>query len=260
MSEMPLRIDWRGCTDRGSVREVNEDNFAALPEFGLWAVADGMGGHARGDWASARIVESLKHVPNSGAFEPLMRSCSDAIHAANAQIFQEAEAQSSRMGSTVVGLVIAQRRFGIVWAGDSRAYLLRNHHLYQLTRDHTQVQALVDAGNLTPEEARHHPFAHVLAKAVGVEEVLELEAVADDVLADDVFLLCSDGLYGTLSDAEITDVLVQAHPLHSAQQLIDRCLEVGAKDNVTVVVVQVQEPTQIVFASGTAETQSGDES
>ncbi len=248
MSEQSFRIDWRARTDRGSVRELNEDRYIAVPEACVWAVADGMGGHDHGDWASEAIITAIEGIARENDFDAMLKATADAVHSANAEIFSAAQANGGRMGSTVVGLVIADRRFAVLWAGDSRAYLLRDQMLIQLTRDHTQVQALIDRGLLSPEEAQSHPMSHVLAKAVGVEPSLEIDAIADTVESGDVFLLCSDGLYGTLGEVEIRDILRSGTPAETAERLVSRCLEVGARDNVTAVVVHAREPTRLVFA------------
>lgn len=250
MNERPMRIDWQARTDRGTVRDNNEDNYAAHPETGIWAVADGMGGHERGDWASERIVAAIETVRPNGDFDQLVKDFSSAIHTANAEIYEASVSHGARMGSTVVGLVIGGRRFAVVWAGDSRAYLLRRGTFIQLTTDHTQVQALIDRGILAPEEARSHPMSHVLAKAVGVESSLELDAIADIVEPGDIFLLCSDGLYGTLNEGEIHGILAVGPPSTAAETLLDRCLVSGAGDNVTIVIIQAQEPTSLIFAPG----------
>ncbi len=181
MTDQAFRIDWRARTDRGSVREHNEDRYIAVPEARVWVVADGMGGHDHGDWASERIVAAVEGIAPEHDFDGMLKATADAVHSANAEIFSAAQANGGRMGSTVVGLVISDRRFAVLWAGDSRAYLLRDQMLIQLTRDHTQVQALIDRGLLSPEEAQSHPMSHVLAKAVGVEPALEIDAIADTV-------------------------------------------------------------------------------
>lgn len=249
MTRSKFRLDWSARTDRGSVRDHNEDAFAALPEQGVWIVADGMGGHESGDWASQVITRSIGELPHTADFEVLLSACSDAIHRANSEIYAKGQERGAQIGSTVVGLVVSGGAFGVLWAGDSRAYLLRGGVLHQLTTDHTQVQALVDRGILPPEEAKTHPMAHVLAKAVGVEPTLELEGFTDSVQPGDTFLLCSDGLHGVLDDAEIQQLLMRGRFDESSDALVDRCLVVGARDNVTVVIVQAQEPTQLIFAS-----------
>ena len=248
MNEQRLNVEWQAVSDPGSVREVNEDSFIAKPDFGVWAVADGMGGHESGDWASAQVVAAIEATTVEADFGGLVENCANGIHRANATVFDAAEAKGIRMGSTVAALVIQDRQFGAVWAGDSRVYLLRNRILHQLTRDHTQVQDMVDRGLISAESARDHPMAHILARAVGVQPELEVDAIADAVIPGDIFLLCTDGLYGTLSDDEVSYALAH-EPLESVtQHLIDRCLERGANDNVTVIVVRAQEPTMLVFS------------
>ncbi|MFM6932574.1 MAG: PP2C family protein-serine/threonine phosphatase [Novosphingobium sp.] len=256
MTSREYRLDWQASTDTGSVRDHNEDLFAVVPDLKVWVVADGMGGHSAGDWASKQIAESFSELPDCEDLEGLLEAVSNAIHSANATIFQRGVSEGKTMGSTVVSLAISGDAFGIVWAGDSRAYLLRGGELLQLTTDHTQVQAMIARGILPPEEAESHPMSHVLSKAVGVEETLELEGITDKFHSGDLFLLCSDGLHGVLQAGEIRDILLTSEFTASADRLIERCLEVGAKDNVTVIVVQAHERTQLVFGS-TAEPQEG---
>ncbi len=246
MTARDFRTDSHARSDPGSVREANEDSFAALPQSGIWAVADGMGGHEQGEWASAAIVRTIEDAAQGDGFDAVLASCADAIHAANRIVCAEAGRMNIRMGSTVAALVIRDRRFGVVWAGDSRAYLMREGTLYQLTRDHTQVQEMLDRGLISPQDAVDHPMSHVLARAIGVTDELELDAIADDACADDLFLLCSDGLYGTLPDDELAEILRAVPVGEIADTLIARCLKKGANDNVTVIVVQAQEPTLLI--------------
>lgn len=249
MSTQHFRFDWQARTDRGSVREHNEDSFAAVPDRGIWLVADGMGGHEAGDWASQQITEQFADLPHTEGLDSVLNACADAIHRANASIYAVAQQRGTQIGSTVVVLALAEDGFGVIWAGDSRAYLLRGRLLHPLTRDHTQVQAMVARGILSPAEAANHPMSHVLAKAVGVEADLELEGVTDRIECGDLFLLCSDGLHGMLSDDQILQELTAGSFAESAERLVRHCLEVGARDNVTVVLVEAHEPTQLIFAS-----------
>jgi serine/threonine protein phosphatase PrpC len=250
MNEMRLKIDWQAISDPGSVREVNEDSLIAKPDFGVWAVADGMGGHESGDWASAQVVAAIETSAVESDFASLVENCANSIHRANTTVFNAAEAKGIRMGSTVAALVISGRQFGAVWAGDSRVYLLRNRILHQLTRDHTQVQDMVDRGLISFESARDHPMAHILARAVGAAPELEIDAIADVLIPGDIFLLCTDGLYGTLSDDELCYALTLEPLENVTKHLLDRCLERGANDNVTVIVVRAQEPTVLIFSPG----------
>jgi serine/threonine protein phosphatase Stp1 len=247
MNDQRLKIDWQAISDPGSVREVNEDSFIAKPDSGVWAVADGMGGHESGDWASAQVIAAIETCAVESDFSCLVENCANSIHRANATVVNAAGAKGIRMGSTVAALVISGRQFGAVWAGDSRVYLLRNRILHQLTRDHTQVQEMVDRGLISPESARDHPMAHILTRAVGAAPELEVDAIADVIIPGDIFLVCTDGLYGTLSDDELSYALAHEPLENVTQHLLDRCLERGANDNVTVIVVRAQEPTMLVF-------------
>lgn len=248
MSERGLRLVEEVRTDVGKVREHNEDSLLQRPDAGLWAVADGMGGLERGEWASAEVVAALRAAPISGGFDEDARRAADAIHAANRRIHAESEASGERMGSTVVALLVNGRRFAVLWAGDSRAYLLRNGQLHRLTRDHTQVQELVDGGLLSPDDAVNHPMSHVLTRATGVEPGLEIDAIADEAEVGDVFLLCSDGLHGVVSDAEIGLTLGMERLPAACDRLIQLVLSRGGPDNVTLVAVGCEEATLLSLA------------
>lgn len=243
MSTAPLRIISDAATHEGRVRKNNEDSFCARPDQGLWCVADGMGGHQNGEFASAAIVEAFEALAPSDAFDASCASIAGAIHAANARIHVEGADGKEQMGSTVVALFVRDRQFAVFWVGDSRAYLLRGGSLIQLTRDHTQVQALIDRGIMTEAEAKGHPMGHVLARAVGVEDAVEVDVIVDEVLAGDIFLLCSDGLHGTMAEPEIRIFLETAAQGSAPEKMVARTLDLGAPDNVTVVTVAAREPT-----------------
>lgn len=244
-----LRIDGVAATHPGLVRAANEDAFCDRGSDGLWAVADGMGGHAAGDWASRALAEALAAAALPPELESAADSAASAIHRANARIRAEAERRGAQMGSTVVALVVCEGRFAVLWVGDSRAYLLRGGQLVQLSRDHTQVQEMVDRGLIAAHEARDHPRGHVLSRAVGVRDRLEIDAVVDEVEPGDIFLLCSDGLTGEVDDTEITRVLTDYPGRQAAlDRLFAMALDRGAPDNVTAVIVTAQEATAISFA------------
>jgi serine/threonine protein phosphatase PrpC len=248
VTQARLRIDWQARSDPGAVRTINEDRIASDADRGIWAVADGMGGHANGDWAAEILTQTITNAPPETGFDAILQGCAKAIHAANQTVFAEATGKQVRMGSTVAALVIAERRFGVLWVGDSRIYLLRDRVLHQLTRDHTQVQDMVDRGLLSPESAIGHPMSHVLTRAIGVEHALALDATTDDIVSGDIFLLCSDGLYGALPDTEIAEILCQTGIDGAADLLISRALDQEARDNVTAIVVRAQEPTLLMLA------------
>lgn len=242
-----LRIEDASLTDTGLARSENEDCHASLPAQQVWLVADGMGGHDNGRFASQTIVESARAAALPEGLEQACYALGDAIHAANAKIYQTSREAGKMMGSTVVALVVRDGDFAVMWAGDSRAYLFRDDQLIQLTRDHSQVQELMDRGMLTAEEAADHPMRHVLARAVGVQEELQIDAIRDTVNKGDLFLLCSDGLHGVVEESQIAEIL-REHGNAGAQKLIEASLDKGAPDNVTVVLVYASEPTMLVLA------------
>ncbi len=225
-------------TDVGKIREINEDSYFTDASLGVWAVADGMGGHEFGERASQAIVEALKSVGNAPSLDVQIENVRNSVLAANSMIYAEGQAKGQRMGSTVVSLVVHDGEYAVMWAGDSRAYLYRDGTLMQVSRDHTQVQSLIDRGLLAPEDAAGHPMSHVLARAIGVLAQTDLDVVRDALKPDDLFLLCSDGLYGLVSDAEIAERLDPSKLGGTAEDLVNLSLERGAPDNVTVIVVR----------------------
>lgn len=245
------RLEAWGASDPGRVRRVNEDRYCLRDDVSLWAVADGMGGHAHGDWAANAVVQALESVDLPEDFDVATQSVAESIHSANRRIWAETQRRDQQMGSTVVALVVRGSRFSVLWVGDSRVYLLRAGVLVPLTRDHSQVQEMVDRGLITPEEARSHPRSHVLARAIGVGARLQVDVVADEIEPGDLFLLCSDGLTGVLDDLAIGTILDQAPPPSALATLIGQTLERGAPDNVTAILVSAKrETTRLDFAGG----------
>ena len=174
-----------------------------------------MGGYENGRWAAAAVIAASDTIRLRGRFEPDVLAVEEAIRSANRTIFEAGERSGVRMGSTVAALFIAGDQFACLWSGDSRIYRVRDGWLRRLTHDHSQVQSLVDRGLLTSEEASRHPMANVIRHAVGVEIPMRLDTVADEVVAGDIFLLCSDGLSGVVTDREIARHLHAAAPCRS---------------------------------------------
>ncbi|WP_295453254.1 protein phosphatase 2C domain-containing protein [uncultured Thiodictyon sp.] len=235
----PYRWTSGGLTDPGRRRKVNQDNFLDRPDLGLWAVADGMGGHRDGGRASRTLVEALATLPRPR----LLGAAADAVRGVltkvNRQLAEETAADGGDVvGSTIVTLIAVGDHCGILWVGDSRAYRLRDGVMTRVSRDHTQVQALVDQGVLAPEQAEHHPYSNVLARAIGAESTVEIDTLIAPLRAGDRYLLCSDGLDKEVSDAQIAAVLADGAPGQAAQALVERACEAGGRDNVTAVVVQ----------------------
>lgn len=245
MTTLPLRIQSGATSHEGHVRDRNEDSFACLDQDGLWVVADGMGGHERGEWAAAALTRELGSGPLGRTFETACGEVAERIHRANRVIFEEADGRGVRMGSTIVTLLLRDRRFAVLWVGDSRAYLLRGGVLHQLSSDHSEVQELVERGLLQPEDAEGHPMSHVLARAVGVADGVEVDVIEDEVEPGDVFLLCSDGLHGYVAREDIARLLAQDSPQSISESLLCLTLDRGAPDNVTVIAVMVSEPTLV---------------
>ncbi|MBU6396583.1 MAG: serine/threonine-protein phosphatase [Rhodospirillales bacterium] len=229
-------------TDVGAVRKHNEDNMLARPDIGLWVVADGAGGHDSGEVASGMIVEALSRLPATLGAGELLSGIRLTVSGVHAALREEAAKRggNSMIASTFVGLMIRDKHFACLWAGDSRAYLLRHGQLQQITRDHSLVQELVDAGTLRPEDAERHPHANVITRAVGADdETLELDKVIGQIQPGDRFLLCSDGLSKTLSEQEIQGLLGVPDGVPPTELLIAAALARRVNDNVTAVVVEV---------------------
>jgi serine/threonine protein phosphatase PrpC len=227
------------ATHVGKVRKLNEDALLEHPQIGLWAVADGVGGASAGDWASAFTVQSLGRSSKPDSIAEFVAEVSERLGAVNGTLRRQAKAAARQaIATTVVVLQFFDEKFACTWAGDSRLYLLRRGQLRQVNRDHSEVQEMVDRGMLESSEARNHPRGNVVTRAVGAYETLDLDLAQDQLLADDTFLLCSDGLTKTAEDDEIATLLSQP-PEKAVGALIELALDRGAPDNVTVVVVKV---------------------
>lgn len=234
---------WRSAarTEVGKVRARNEDAFLAMPEQGLWVVADGMGGHQNGALASRLIVEQLAE-PSAGDLPQRLAELRKRLHGVNRRLGQELTVTAAQpdpvIGSTVVALLIEDDRAACIWAGDSRCYLWRGCRLYQLSRDHSLLQQLIDEQQLSPAEAARHPAAHALTRAIGASEELKLEILELDILPGDAFLLCSDGLYQGLSADQLGAALNLPSPQLTLNRLFQQALDGPARDNLSAVVIR----------------------
>lgn len=228
-------------THPGLKRKVNEDSILVRTERGLWAVADGMGGHEAGDVASAKVVEALSMVPPHSRVDHFVTDAISALKNVNDELIQLARADHvpKTIGSTVVGIAISGAEFGCFWAGDSRAYRIRQGEIAQLSRDHSLVQDLIDAGMLSPKEAETHPNANVITRAVGAAEDLRVDVSAGDTQPGDLFLLASDGLTRVVDDDTIYEELMASEPEEAAERLLKTVLARGAPDNVSLIIVRV---------------------
>ena len=232
---------WRceSASHPGTVRRHNEDCFLDRSALGLWVVADGVGGQRGGQTASRAVVAALDALPATlpaAELLPRVRLAMAEVHDALQPGPDDSESSSQQPASTMVALLRGGNHFACLWAGDSRVYLLRDGQLVQLTRDHSHVQDLVDAGQLAAQDAESHPHANIITRAVGTPDTLELDKVHGVALPGDLFLLCSDGLFKALPETRLTELLVSGSRAHA---LLDAALAAGARDNVTVLTVSV---------------------
>lgn len=227
------------ATHTGAVRKLNEDALLDNAETGLWVVADGVGGHTAGDYASHTLVEALSRIAPQQSAAELLMAVRQQIEIANANLRAYAANEGIDItATTVAALLCFGQHYAAVWAGDSRVYLYRDAELRLVTRDHTAVQELVDAGAITPEEALHHPHRNVVTRAVGAAGTIEVDMVQDRLQANDIFLLCSDGLGKVVSEEEIVAAIRAMAGEAVPDYLIDKALAGGGPDNVTVVLVE----------------------
>jgi serine/threonine protein phosphatase PrpC len=237
MSAPSTRLQSAVRSHVGHVRALNEDACLARPDLGIWAVADGMGGHDSGDYASNLIVGELGRVRRPGSARELLQSVDETLARCNETLLERA-GDGELSGSTIVALLIFEQNFAAIWAGDSRLYRLRGGGLERLSHDHSYVQELVERGKLAPEQARHHPLANRITRAIGADRQLHLDVIDGRLEPDDLFLLCSDGLTGMIDDSAIAAILAETDPETAADGLIEAALDAGGSDNVSVIVVR----------------------
>jgi serine/threonine protein phosphatase PrpC len=237
---------WSCCrTDTGRHRRVNEDAYLNLDDIGLWIVADGMGGHFRGDLASRMIVDAFSDLARPQTIDEFAVLARERLRHANAAICHEVlDAHTGQiMGSTVVIFLVYNHEWLCLWAGDSRAYLLRDGQLIQITHDHSVVQEMVDSGKLRKAEAVNHPAAHKITRAIGTRSNLQLDEHRSFLRDGDTVLLCSDGLNREVEDQELAEILDNYDCEEASRELVDLTLERGARDNVTVAVIKFEATT-----------------
>lgn len=257
---MPQHVEFRYCavTDKGMVRAQNEDALAVLPDIGVAILADGMGGYRAGevasriavDTCSAVLDQGLRHFDwDNGAERPAERGerlaqvLTDAVQRANVAIVDAARSQPdcAGMGTTLVITLMHHDKLMVAHVGDSRAYRMRDGQLEQITRDHSQVQDQVDAGLLTPQQARVAANRNLVTRALGIERTVAVELGQFTVKPADIYLLCSDGLSDMVEDAEIADLLyAQGSTLDRAGSgLVARANALGGVDNISVILVRI---------------------
>ncbi|MBW4646238.1 MAG: Stp1/IreP family PP2C-type Ser/Thr phosphatase [Goleter apudmare HA4340-LM2] len=241
-----MKLNFTGITDPGLIRSNNQDAYYIDPEGRFFVVADGMGGHAGGEEASRIATQEIRAYLEENWQSPQLPKdlLMQALSRANEAILQDQQSHPERadMGTTVV--VVLFRSPDITWCahvGDSRLYRLRKSHLEQVTEDHTWVARAIKLGDITAEEARSHPFRHVLSRCLGREDLNQIDVQPLDVQVGDRLLLCSDGLTEELVEQKINDCL-KDNPLlkQAASSLVEAAKEQGGHDNITVVIVSAE--------------------
>jgi len=230
-----------GVSHKGCVRDHNEDSYLVEPQIGLWVVADGMGGHEAGEVASASIVEHLATIGIASSAPDLRARFEDRLNRAHAEIRRISRSRGVTIGSTVAALLAMDGRFACLWSGDSRVYLVRDGAISQISRDHTEVQELLDSGAISAAEAENWPRRNVITRAIGVNDDIAIDFQQGETLAGDIFILSTDGLTAHVSDAEIAAAVLSAAPQAACEKLLAMVLERGGTDNVTIVLVKIRD-------------------
>lgn len=246
--------------DKGNRRENNEDSAAAIDmnvatgdatqTIGIYAVADGMGGHREGEVASRLAIQTAVQevvsritAENGNVADSYKEWLQQALETAN-RVVRGDRPKHDRMGTTLVVAVVVNDQAYIANVGDSRAYLIIKDDIYQITQDQSVVQALVTAGAISPEEAQNHPYKHMLSQAIGIDTAIKVDTFNTEIAADAFLLLCSDGLTNELSDNEILNIIRDAEtPQLASDQLVKAAKDSGGKDNISVVLIQLSQNT-----------------
>lgn len=251
-----MRIRYAGNTHVGMKRDHNEDSLYLLPEENVYIVADGMGGHASGEVASQMAVETVAQFFKDTAEDEDMtwpfkmqkdrsyieNRVATAVKLANYKIFETAQADAKKkgMGTTCVTTYFTDKHIYIGHVGDSRVYRLRGQDYSQITEDHSLLNDYIKMKDLTPEEIENFPHKNVIVRALGMKETVQVDVLAEETLHKDIFLLCSDGLNGMVSDAEMRDILLSCNDdlEQACNRLIQQANQAGGTDNITCVLVQ----------------------
>lgn len=238
---------WRSSsfTDPGRKRALNEDAVLDNPDWGLWAVADGMGGHDGGDIASKTVIDYLSRYAGAQSLAALVDTIENLILDANQTLFKRriASSQGDVTGSTVAVLGVYQQFAIVLWAGDSRIYRLRHGQLSCLSEDHSIVRELVSAGHISEQEAEVHPSANVILRAIGGDKTLYLDMDYTQIKNGDRFMICSDGLFKDVSEQTISAILGTQDVHDANQQLRAAALNAGGHDNISSVLIDFHQNT-----------------
>nr|WP_247388478.1 MULTISPECIES: protein phosphatase 2C domain-containing protein [unclassified Bradyrhizobium] len=246
---MPYLFDVGSVTHAGRVRTRNEDSYLVRTDVGLWAVADGMGGHEAGDLASRIVVQSLDVIGAPESAADLLAQCEERLFSANQQILAlSQERQGATVGTTAAVLLVRDGYYACIWAGDSRVYLISRGGITQVSRDHSELENLIAEGALSREDVKDWP-SNAITRAVGVADNPEFEVVTGPAEPEDIFVICSDGLTRHLQDDEILQHAATRRAQAACDDMLALALDRGGLDNVTIVIVrllmpQCSEPTR----------------
>lgn len=249
MVHIPSSFDVGSVTHAGRVRERNEDSCLVRTDVGLWAVADGMGGHEAGDLASRVVVQSLDAVGELESAADLLAECEERLFSANQQILAlSRDRQGAIVGTTAAVLLVRDNYYACIWAGDSRVYLINRGAINQVSRDHSELEELIAEGALSREDVKDWP-SNAITRAIGVADDPEFEVVTGPVEPEDIFVICSDGLTKHVQDEEILQYAATRRAQAACEDMLALALDRGGLDNVTIVIVRLlaprsQEPTR----------------
>ncbi len=237
---IPLTVLSEGLTDVGKKRLHNEDSFYASDDKCLWFVADGMGGHNAGDFASQSLVNDAEaFFTASDSIEESAKNIEDIIQQTNLNLIKKAEtiANNTVIGATIALLISKDNQGIALWAGDSRIYRLRSGNIEQLSTDHSLVNDMIEQNMIKPEEAENHPEKNKITRAVGYDRDLILDYRKLSILPGDRYILCSDGLSKELSDDEILSIASSGSTAVTNQKLMQQALDKGGHDNITTITI-----------------------
>lgn len=238
-----LSNNWVYCaaTHQGRIRQINEDGFQCWPDRGLALIADGMGGHESGDVASSILCQSLDKAPVFSQLSERLNWIEDQVNNSHQKIraFARQHHENKTVGSTLVIWVDAFPLGSALWAGDSRLYRIRDGALEKLTRDHSQLNEMVDRGLISEDEAKVKKGGNVITRAVGARETLRMDTKLFEIRPTDLFILCSDGLYNAIEDSRIARICTEQLPIEQrGVALMNAALDAGARDNVTFILIE----------------------
>ena len=224
----------------GNVRSSNQDAYYRHDQNGLWALADGMGGHSAGDIASQTIIQALANLSSAGASNTNIFTITSILEDVNEQLVKQNIEHNRMTGSTIAVVFASGKNCTCLWAGDSRIYLYRNQRLLQLSTDHSQLQEMIAHGEITPEQAKDYKN-NVLTRAIGADVDLKFDYKEFMLEPGDKLLLCSDGLYNEIERSEIAAILEYTSAAKVPDELLKLCLARTAKDNVSIILVDIKE-------------------